>query len=84
MLILRCHLDHSLRLHYMQLEDPAELCAQLHSRFNHQQTLFLPQARTDWINLRVLDFPILLPLIRNYTKLLPNYDYVAKQLLMLN
>lgn len=30
---------------------------QLYSRFNHQQTLVLPQARIDWINLRVLDFP---------------------------
>ena len=40
----------------MQVEDPAELWSLLHSRFNHQQTLFLPQARTDWINLRVMDF----------------------------
>jgi len=57
LLILRCHLDQPLQLQYMQLDDPAELWTQLHSRFNHQQTLFLPQARTDWINLRVLDFP---------------------------
>jgi hypothetical protein len=57
LLILRRHLDKPLRLQYMQLDDPAELWTQLHSRFNHQQTLFLPQARTDWINLRVLDFP---------------------------
>ena len=39
------------------MEDPADLWAQLHARFHHQQVLFLLQARTDWINLRVLDFP---------------------------
>lgn len=54
---LRRHLDHSLRLQYPQIEDPVELWALLHSHFNHQQTLFLPRARSDWINLRVLDFP---------------------------
>ena len=53
---LRRHLDHSLRLQYLQIEDPAELWALLHSRFNQQQTLFLPQARYDWINLCVMDF----------------------------
>lgn len=57
LLLLRRHLDHSLRLQYLQIEDPAELWAQLHACFNHQQTLFLPQARSEWINLRVLDFP---------------------------
>ena len=57
LLQIRRHLDHSLRLQYLQIEDPAELWALLHSRFNHQQTLFLPQAKSDWINLRVLDYP---------------------------
>jgi hypothetical protein len=57
LLLLRRHLDHALRLQYIQIEDPARLWRELNARFNHQQTLFLPQARSDWINLRVLDFP---------------------------
>jgi hypothetical protein len=57
LLLLRRHLDPDLRLQYLEIDDPADLWAQLHARFHHQQTLFLPQARTDWINLRVLDFP---------------------------
>ena len=57
LMILRRHLDHALRLQYLQIEDPAELWAELHARFDHEQTLFLPQARADWTNIRVLDFP---------------------------
>ena len=29
----------------------------LQNRFNHQQTVFLPNARYDWIHLRVQDYP---------------------------
>jgi len=57
LLILRKHLDHALRLQYIQMDDPARLWSLLNARFNLQQTLFLPQARSDMINLRVLDFP---------------------------
>jgi hypothetical protein len=57
LLLLRRHLDPALRLQYLEVDDLADLWAQLHACFHHQQTLFLPQARTDWINLRVLDFP---------------------------
>lgn len=57
LLLLRRHLDQTLRLQYLEIDDPADLWARLHARFHHQQILFLPQARTDWINLRVLDFP---------------------------
>ena len=57
LVILRRHLDHALRLQYIQVSDLARLWNQLKARFDHQQTLFLPQARSDWINLRVLDFP---------------------------
>ena len=56
LMVLRHHLDHALRLQYLQIKDPAELWAQLHARFDYQQTLFLPQARADWTNIRVLDF----------------------------
>jgi hypothetical protein len=57
LLLLRRHLDQALRLQYIQIEDPARLWRELNARFNHQETMFLPQARSDWINLRVLDFP---------------------------
>ena len=57
LLILRRHLDSSLRQQYIQVEDPAELWAALAARFKHEETIFLPQARSDWIGLRVMDFP---------------------------
>lgn len=60
LLTLRRHLDASLRQQYIQVDNPAELWSQLQARFHHEQTIFLPQARSDWINLRVLDFPDLL------------------------
>ena len=50
-------MDQALRLQYLEVDDPADLWTQLQTRFDHQQTLFLPQARTDWANLRILDFP---------------------------
>jgi hypothetical protein len=57
LLIMRRHLDSSLRQQYIQVEDPAELWAALEARFKHEQTIFLPQARSDWIGLRVMNFP---------------------------
>lgn len=57
LLILRRHLDTPLMQQYLQIEDPAELWTFLHARFHHEWTLFLPQAKNDWLHLRVLDFP---------------------------
>ena len=54
--VLRRHLDHALGLQYLQFENSAGLWTQLHARFDHQQRLFLPQARVNWTNIRVLDF----------------------------
>ena len=54
---LRRHLDTSLRREYIQVEHPAELWAQLQARFLHEKTIFLPQARHEWMSLRVMDFP---------------------------
>lgn len=54
LLTLRRHLDQSLRLQYITLMDPEKLW---NARFDHQQSLFLPQAHSDWINLWVLDCP---------------------------
>ena len=39
------------------MEHPTELWAQLQARFLHQRTIFLPQARHNWMSLRVMDFP---------------------------
>ena len=57
LLILRRHLDSSLQQQYIQVKDPTELWVALEARFKHKETIFLPQARSDWINLRVTDFP---------------------------
>ena len=39
------------------MEHLAELWAQLQARLLHEKTIFLPQARHDWMSLRVMDFP---------------------------
>lgn len=57
LLLLRRHLDQALRLQYLEIDDPTGLWTQLHVCFDHLQTLFLPLARTDWMNLCVLVFP---------------------------
>jgi hypothetical protein len=57
LMILRRHLDHALRIQYLHINDPADLWTELKARFDHQQALYLPQAISDWTNLRVLDFP---------------------------
>jgi hypothetical protein len=56
LMILRRHLDHALRIQYLHIEDPTELWVELQAQFDHQQMLYLPQARSDWTNLCVLDF----------------------------
>ena len=53
---LRRHLDTSLRREHIQVEHPAELWAQLQTHFLHEKTIFLPQARHEWMSLRVMDF----------------------------
>ena len=53
---LRRHLDSSLRREYIQVEHPTELWMQLQARFLHEKTIFLPQARHNWMSLRVMDF----------------------------
>ena len=39
------------------MEHPIELWAQLRARFLYEKTIFLPQARHEWMSLRVMDFP---------------------------
>jgi hypothetical protein len=57
LLILRRHINYSLRKQYLMLSTPHELWKELKSRFLHEKTIYLPQARNNWIRLRVLDFP---------------------------
>ena len=54
---LRRHLDSLLRCEYIQVEHLAKLWAQLQARFLHEKIIFLPQARHEWMSLRVMDFP---------------------------
>ena len=60
LLILRRHIDYSLRNQYLLVEKPDELWKESKSRFFHEKTIHLPQARNNWIQLRVLDFVDLL------------------------
>ena len=60
LLIVRRHIDYSLRNQYLLVEKPDELWKELKSQFFYEKTIHLPQARNDWIQLRVLDFPNLL------------------------
>ena len=53
---MRKHMDDTLEQQYLQVKDPAKLWRQLESRFKHERTIFLPQARHDWSNLRIYDF----------------------------
>lgn len=62
LLILRRHLDPSLRQKYIQIDNHVDSWRQLHITFHHEQTIFLPQAKNKWINLKVLNFPDFLSL----------------------
>lgn len=53
---MRRYLNPRLKLQYIQVDDPDDLWRQLHTRSQDQQILLLLQVRSDWINLRVLDF----------------------------
>jgi hypothetical protein len=60
LLMIRRHLDYSLRKQYLTLSSPHELWKALKARFLHEKTMHLPQARSEWIQLRVMDFSDLL------------------------
>jgi len=47
LLLLRRHLDPSLQHQYLELEKPNELWQKLKSWFDHQRTIFLPNACQD-------------------------------------
>ena len=53
LLIVQRHIDYSLRNQYLLVEKPDELWKELKSQFFHEKTIHLPQARNNWIQLRV-------------------------------
>ena len=56
LLILRRHIDYALRNQYLLIEKPDKLWKELKAQFYHKKTIHLPQARNDWLQLRILDF----------------------------
>ena len=56
LVMLGRHLDYSLKKQYLQIDTPHDLWRQLKKRSLHKETIYLPQARGDWLQLRVMDF----------------------------
>lgn len=56
LVFMRHHLTEPLKRQYLSENNPKNLWDKLKARFDHTTTLFLPQARHDWINLRLQDF----------------------------
>ena len=59
LVFMRHHLDPTLQLQYLTVTSAHALWVSLQSHFNHQQTIFLPKARYDWMHLQVQDYPII-------------------------
>ena len=56
MIFLRHHLHESLKTEYLTVKDQYVLWKNLKERYDHQKTVILPQARYEWIHLRLQDF----------------------------
>ena len=56
LLMMRRHLDYSLKKQYLQIDTPHDVWRQLKKRFLHEKTIYLPQARSDWLQLHIMDF----------------------------
>ena len=56
MIFLRHHLHEGLKIEYLTIKDPYELCQSLKERYNHKKSVILPKARYDWMHLRLQDF----------------------------
>ena len=56
MIFLHHHLDEGLKMEYLTVKDPLLLWNNLKERFDHLKLVVLPQARYDWIHLRLQDF----------------------------
>ncbi|XP_033129311.1 uncharacterized protein LOC103872743 [Brassica rapa] len=55
-LIICHHLAESLKDQYLTIENPLDLWNELKSRYDHQRTVILPKARSDWRDLRIQDY----------------------------
>ncbi|XP_010322038.1 uncharacterized protein [Solanum lycopersicum] len=56
MIFFRHHLDEGLKMEYLTVKDPLVLWNNLKDRYDHLKLVVLPQARYDWIHLRLQDF----------------------------
>ncbi|XP_015064831.1 uncharacterized protein LOC107010081 [Solanum pennellii] len=56
MIFLRHHLDEGLKMEYLTVKDPLVLWNNLKDRYDHLKLVVFPQARYDWIYLRLQDF----------------------------
>ena len=56
MIFIRHHLHETLKIEYLTIKDPLELWNNLKERYNHYKTVILPNARYEWIHLRLQDF----------------------------
>ena len=56
MIFLRHHLHEGLKAEYLTTKDPLVLWNNLKERYDHQKTVILPEARYDWMHLRLQDY----------------------------
>ncbi|KAK8305992.1 hypothetical protein V6Z12_D03G099700 [Gossypium hirsutum] len=56
MIFIHHHLHEGLKVKYLTVKDPLELWKTLRGRFDHQKMVILPNARYDWMHLRLQDF----------------------------
>ncbi|KAK9675551.1 hypothetical protein RND81_11G014500 [Saponaria officinalis] len=56
MIFLRHHLHDGLKKEYLTIKDPQIVWSNLKERYDHQKTVILPNARYDWMHLRLQNF----------------------------
>ncbi|KAJ9540031.1 hypothetical protein OSB04_026537 [Centaurea solstitialis] len=56
MILFRRHLSDTMKSEFIAITSPKALWDALKERFDHQKTIWLPEARQDWLNLRFQDF----------------------------
>ena len=56
LIFIRSHLHESLQTQYLSIRDPQTLWKRLKDRYDHTNTVILPQAQYDWQNLILQDF----------------------------
>ena len=56
MIFVRHHLHEELKSKYLTIKDPLVLWNDLKERYENQNSIILPKARYNWLNLRLQDF----------------------------